>query len=628
VLLVGAAASGGAQAANADGQRMAQLEQKIEAISSALTATEAQIAESQRQMKELQGELVELRREVAGDGDGGTVADGDPGTMGTPGLQGLKPPALDGGLRPKAEALGYLEAKANDAKANDTKADDARANDAKANDTRANDAKANDGRANDGDSGSASQNDDSLLRGDASLRGDALASQNDDSLLRGDDSLTGGASTSQNDDSKGDDAPGGKDGAGADPAATMEERVAAVEAEVKLHEQTKVESGSKYAVRLKGLILFNSYLDKGVADNTDLPGFALKATSTSGDGNLGATLRQTVLGVEGFGPRVIGARTSANVSMDFFSTMAYSSYWTSAGVVRMRTAAVDLDWDKDSVEVGMVTPLIAPLAPTSVATVAEPSLAGAGDLWTWAPQLKYTHRFALDEERRVQFEFGLWDSPEAGYNGNELFRTASPAELAQQPAYETRLAYAGAGEHGLQLGVGGYYSRQAYPGYQGYAGTEHLDSWAGTFDARLPLGTHFELSGEGYRGRALGGLGGGEYKDVVTGTDPVSGASVLHGLNAIGGWAQWKTRFTQTLETNLSLGEDDGLARDFHAVVMPAGASATQLRARNEMLMANLIFRPKTYIILSPEYRRIWSWPIAGTGSTLDVFTLSAGYQF
>ena len=89
-----------------------------------------------------------------------------------------------------------------------------------------------------------------------------------------------------------------------------------------------------------------------------------------------------------------------------------------------------------------------------------------------------------------------------------------------------------------------------------------------------------------------------------------------------------KTRFTQTLETNLSLGEDDGLARDFHAVVMPAGASATQLRARNEMLMANLIFRPKTYIILSPEYRRIWSWPIAGTGSTLDVFTLSAGYQF
>jgi hypothetical protein len=408
----------------------------------------------------------------------------------------------------------------------------------------------------------------------------------------------------------------------------VEERQQAVEAEVKLHEQTKVESGSKYPVRLTGLILFNGYLDKGVADNADLPAFALKATPTTGNGNMGATLRQTILGVEGDGPRIGGARTSADVSMDFFSGLAYASYGTSAGVVRMRTASVNFDWEKDSVQVGLVTPLIAPLAPASYATVAEPSLAGAGNLWTWAPQLKYTHRFPLGEEKRMQFEFGLWDSPAAGYDTNQLFRTASPAELAEQPSYETRVSYVGAGEHGLQLGAGGYYSRQAYPGYQGYAGTENVDSYAGTFDARLPLGKHFELSGEGYRGRALGGLGGGVYKDVVTGTDPVTGASVLHGLNAIGGWTQWKTRFSETLETNLSIGEDDGLAADFHAVMQPAGASATQLRARNRMLVANLIFRPKTYLILSPEYRRIWSWPITGTGSTLDVFTLSAGYQF
>ena len=46
------------------------------------------------------------------------------------------------------------------------------------------------------------------------------------------------------------------------------------------------------------------------------------------------------------------------------------------------------------------------------------------------------------------------------------------------------------------------------------------------------------------------------------------------------------------------------------------------------MLVANLIFRPKTYIILSPEYRRIWTSPISGASSTLNIFTLSAGYQF
>jgi uncharacterized coiled-coil protein SlyX len=411
-------------------------------------------------------------------------------------------------------------------------------------------------------------------------------------------------------------------------ATAIEERQQALEAAVKLHDQTKVESSSKYPVRLTGLILFNGFLNRGVADNTDLPAVAQRGTSTSGNGSLGAGLRQTILGIEGDGPRIAGARTSANVNIDFFSNVAYTPYGTSAGVVRMRTASIDFDWANDSVQVGIVGPLISPIAPASFATVAEPSLAGAGNLWAWAPQLRYTHRFPLQQGNRLQFEFGLWDSPSAGYNANQLFRTSSPAELAQQPSYETRFSYAAAGERGLQLGISGYYGRQAYPGYQGYPGTENLDSWASTADWRLPLGHHFEISGEGYRGRSLGGLGGGVYKDVVTGTSPVTGASVLHGLNAIGGWTQFKTRFGSSLETNMSIGLDDGFAKDFHALVLSPTASATQLRARNKMVVGNLIFRPKTYIILSPEYRRIWTWPITGTATTLDVFTLSAGFQF
>jgi hypothetical protein len=509
LLLAGTAGQGHAQAAP-DSPRAQQLEQKMEAISSALDATQQQIEQSQRQMQALQQQLAELRREMAL---------------------------------------------------------------------------------------SATASPDAAIAAASAATSDPVAGADPD--------------------------------AASDARITaVEERQQALEAAVKLHDQTKVESGSKYPVRLTGLILFNGYLNKGVADNTDLPEFALRQTSTSGNGNMGASLRQTILGVEGDGPRIGGARTSANVNLDFFSSVSYTSYGTSAGVVRMRTAAINFDWDNNSVQVGMVTPLIAPLSPDSFATVAEPSLAGAGNLWTWAPQLRYTHRFPLEQGHRMQFEFGLWDSPAAGYNSNQLFRSASPAELEQQPSYESRVSYAGAGEHAFQLGVSGYYSRQAYPGYQGYNGTEHLDSWANTFDIRVPLGTHFQISGEGYRGRALGGLGGGVYKDVITGTNPVTGAALLHGLDAIGGWTQFKTRFNETLETNFSIGQDGGFARDFHAVLQPPTASVPQLRARNQMFVANLIFRPKTYIILSPEYRRIWSWPIAGQASTLDVFTLAAGYQF
>jgi hypothetical protein len=409
---------------------------------------------------------------------------------------------------------------------------------------------------------------------------------------------------------------------------SVEERQQALEAAVKLHEQTKVESRSKYPVRLTGLILFNSFLNKGVPDNVDLPEFALRGTTTSGNGELAAGLRQTILGVEGNGPRIGGAHTSAEVSLDFFSSVSYTSYGTSAGVVRMRTASINFDWDADSLQAGFVQPLISPRSPDSFATVAEPSLAGAGNLWTWAPQLTYTHRFPLSRGDRFQLQLGLWDPPAAGYNPNQLFRVASPGEFAQQPGYETRISYATAGDHGLQIGVGGYYSRQAYPGYLGYPGTEHLDSWASTIDWRLPLGRHLEVTGEGYRGRSIAGLGGGVYKDIIVGTDPNSGANVLKPLNAIGGWAQLKARLASTLEQNFSIGQDNGFAGDFHTVMQSPTTSATQLRARNRMVVANLIFRPKTYIILSPEYRRIWSWPISGLASTLNVYTFSVGYQF
>jgi hypothetical protein len=403
----------------------------------------------------------------------------------------------------------------------------------------------------------------------------------------------------------------------------LQERQQTTEAQVKVHDQTKLESGSKYPLQVTGLILFNSFINRGIVDNIDLPEAALSnQNNTTGNGSAGATLRQTILGLQGYGPRIAGARTSANVDLDFFAGLAYSSYATSAGTVRMRTASVNLDWANDSIQAGLVGPLISPLSPTSYAMVAEPALAGAGNLWTWAPQLKYSHQIPLQSERRFQFEFGLWDPPTAGYSTNELFRIPSPSEASKQPGYESRVSYGTfSGEHPLQIGFGGYYSRQSYPNNQS------VDSWAATTDWRVPLG-RFEVSGEGYRGRGLGGLGGGVYKDALFGVYTATGLNAYRGLNAIGGWTQFKAHFSQSLEANASIGLDNGFAEDFHDFIFPPTVTATQLRARNKMVFGNVIFRPKTYLILSPEYRRIWTWPIYGTVNTADIFTLSAGYQF
>jgi uncharacterized coiled-coil protein SlyX len=403
----------------------------------------------------------------------------------------------------------------------------------------------------------------------------------------------------------------------------LKEQQGILQAEVKLHEQTKVESTSKYPVRVSGLILFNAFANTNVVDNIDLPSLTYQLPAGSSSQSAGASFRQTILGIEGIGPKVLGAQSSAEVNLDFFGGLAYSNYQTSAGIVRMRTASVNLDWANDRVQAGFVEPLISPLSPTSYATVAEPSLAGAGNLWTWSPQLMVEHRLPLANARHVGLEFGLWDPPAAGFTNNEVLRNPSPGERSMQPAYEGHISYkADSRENNFNLGIGGYYSRQSY------SGNLHEDSWAFTTDWRLPLPARFEVSGEGYRGRSIGGLGGGVYKDTLTGTDPVTGAIVVRGLNAIGGWIQLKERFSQTFEANAAIGQDTGLAGDFHSVILPSNASATQLRARNRMLMGNLIFKPKTYLILSPEYRRVWAWQITGPPTTVNIFTLSAGYQF
>ena len=401
----------------------------------------------------------------------------------------------------------------------------------------------------------------------------------------------------------------------------VDEQLQTLDAQVKVHDQIKVESASKYPVRLTGLILFNGFINHGSVDNIDLPSIATRQTPGTSNGSAGASLRQTILGIEASGPRIGGARSSADVSFDFFGGIAYSNYGTTSGIVRMRTASVNLDWARDKVQFGMVAPLVSPLSPTSYATVAEPGMAWAGNLWSWAPQLSFAHSIPVSEEKSLKLEFGLWDPSSSGYNSSDVFRAPSAGEQTKQPGYESRISFGSAAERHFQGGIGGYYSRQTY-------GATDNDSWAVTGDLRAPVGRRFEISGEGYRGRSLGGLGGGVYKDVIVGTDPASGLPVVRGLNDIGGWVQFKSRFSQTLEANATIGQDNGFASDFHKVVLPATASPSALRARNRMLVGNLIYRPKTYLIFSPEYRRIWTWPIYGKGNTADVFTLSVGYQF
>jgi hypothetical protein len=406
----------------------------------------------------------------------------------------------------------------------------------------------------------------------------------------------------------------------------LHEEQDALQAEVKQHEQIKVESASKYSLRLTGLILFNAFSNAGVVDNVDLPTFALPRQPGRSHGSAGATLQQTLVGLEGTGPTIGGARTFADVSMDFFggtTTNAYG-YSYSTGAVRMRQAQISLDWPKTTLQAAYTVPLISPLSPTSYATVAQPGFSSSGNLWTWSPQVRLEQRFPLSDDRSISLEGGLIDPESPGYSSAQL---DSPVEASRRPGYEGRVSYRAnsswtGSSHRFVLGAGGYSASQYY------SSSTQIHSWAATLDWQVPILKWFEVTGEAYRGRALGGLGGGLYKDVVVVTNPVTGLPQTNGIETVGGWTQLKLRLHPTLEANAAFGIDDAISGNFYGLISTPGANPLQQYARNNSVMGNLIFRPKTYLIFSPEYRHLLTWPYTGPVNVANVFTFSAGYQF
>ena len=108
-------------------------------------------------------------------------------------------------------------------------------------------------------------------------------------------------------------------------------------------------------------------------------------------------------------------------------------------------------------------------------------------------------------------------------------------------------------------GVGGYYGRQ------NWAFGRHVDGWTGTTDLTVPLGHMFEFTGEFYRGRAVGGLGGGIDQTVLVYGDLDDPATTVVGLESMGGWAQLKFKPVPKFEVNGAFGHDNPFGRQINA---------------------------------------------------------------
>jgi hypothetical protein len=305
------------------------------------------------------------------------------------------------------------------------------------------------------------------------------------------------------------------------------------------------------------------------------------------------------VGLEVFGPELAGAKTRGEVQLDFgggFPSGALDGINT--GIVRLRTADLRLDWENTSLIVGQDRLFISPNSPTSFASLLVPSLAYSGNLWGWIPQVRLEHNFNVSDDQTISVQGAIMDNVtgEPSYGSHRL---PQAGESSGMPAYAARSAWTkNVNGKPFALGASGYYSRQNWG--DGWI----VDGWAAVGDWRVPLSSKFEFSGELYRGRAVGGLGGGIGQSILISGTPIASRPDFLPLNSVGGWSQLKFTANPRLEFNGAFGIDNPLASDLRAIPSPVGVYTSVLAANRSELM-NFIYRPRSDLLFSGEYRHL-----------------------
>jgi hypothetical protein len=402
----------------------------------------------------------------------------------------------------------------------------------------------------------------------------------------------------------------------------LEESASLIGSKIDEQYQTKVETASKYRARLHGIVLMNAFRNVGGSDNLDFPSYSRSIPAGTPQATLGATLRQSEIGFEIFGPNVAGARTSADVQLDFAGGFPATGNGVNFGIVHLQTANLRFDWEHTSVVAGQDSLFISPLSPTSLASLATPAFAFAGNLWGWTPQLRVEHRFSISDRQTVTLQGGIIDNLDWEPPSNPFYRSAQAGELSGQPAYAFRTAWSRpVREHPLGFGVAGYYGRQ------NWTWGRYVDAWAAMADWQIPILPRLGLSGEFYRGRAIGGLGAAIGTSIVFGGDPADPFSPIRGLNTAGGWTQLKFQLTPKLELNGVFAEDNAFAGDVRGFATDRN-NFGDILGRNHGALGNVVFRPRSDLLLSAEFRRLHTFPIYDSSSTTNQVNLSLGILF
>jgi hypothetical protein len=356
-----------------------------------------------------------------------------------------------------------------------------------------------------------------------------------------------------------------------------------------------------------GMILFNGFYDDAAVNTDDVPEFVLPSTPEGRRAqSLSGTVRQTRLTLEARVEEVAGATVTGLLDTDFYGGQQPSAGGRTFPLPRIRRAFAELAWPRVTLLVGQESPPIAAVSPASLATVALPGFAGAGNLWLWLPQVRLGGELPVGGVRLGLEAAAL--APTAGEPQDPFLTRPDRAEQSGRPYLQMR-AVLRKGDRSrpaemIELSVGGHI------GWLATGSDSLVESRALAASAWVPLGP-VELRGEAFVGRALAGLGlGGIGQSLGPGDRPV---------DTRGGWIQLLVRPLAAVELGASGGLDDPDDEDLGPV--PG-------RLKNRILAGHLLWR-QAPLVTALELRHLrTSYPGPTGGREAVHVNLALGFEF
>jgi hypothetical protein len=380
-------------------------------------------------------------------------------------------------------------------------------------------------------------------------------------------------------------------GASTAAPATPEERLDVVEHRVEELAQTKVETSQKFPVRLAGMALFNAFMNSKQSGGVDYPVVA----AATGAGHDGATVRQSIVGLEFQDPSAVGGgKVHGSVYMDFFAGANNNAF-------RIRTASVQIDWKSRTLAAGLEKPIFNPREPSSLAQVGISPLTGAGNLWLWLPQARFEQELHFAGSTGVRAQVGVVQTRELGaYAGNITAEAARPGVEGRFNFFH-RLD----DDRRLEMAVG-FHNSTTHA--DGRAIPSHLISMDWFFNPWRRI----EFTGVFYSGTNVAHLG--------SGTRQGFGAygRYVYGIDSMGGWGQTTIHAARRWDIHLFTGQvDDENYR------LTAGAIG-----KNLLYGGNVYFRIAPNVITSFETTQLRTMYIGQGLRINNHYDLALAYLF